>query len=495
MLVTGSVRLLRDASMWLDEAAIAYNLLNQSAAELFGPYLTGHNFPRLYMALINGAVELFGYHTMVMRLLPFLAFAAGAIAWHRLGYLRFRNRPMLLAVMVLLCLIPGTGFAYGAMLKQYSLDVLLALVPFLLPDAFFDRHLRQGREKSRLVALPLLALFSFSYLIPLAGRTLGWFLAGLRRGERRLDPSALAVYGGSTALAAAGLWWLDLRHTTGQPGLLDFWAKCLPTGSPSHDWLLLDRFVGGWYRGNLPLGSTHALPTELVWLLIAAMALGGIEAVRRAATSSPSPTGEDLAHWGSRSLGALVCIVGTLAAGFIVHYPLCPGRITLFTLFFQQLLIAEGLWAVGRWLGGGRRVRIGYELALLGLVLLIMPTAYSSMQHMITRDPPENIRPLLHFLDREPETPVLVASCSNYQIETLPEFLDRPDIEFYDARVDAGLSGFPDAREFFVIMTGTHFYCPWFTRNLNARAEHVQFLHNRLNTASLLRVRMPVRDR
>jgi len=234
MLLIGAVRLLRDGSFWLDEASIAINLIQQSPVELLGPYLTGHSFPRLYLIPISGLMEAFGYHTLVLRLLPFLAFVGGVMAWTRLVHLRLRREPLLLALIVVLNLIPGVWLAYSAMLKQYTLDVLLALTPFLLSDAFFDRRLRQGRERAALLCLPWLSLLSFTFVIPLVARVLGWYAWALARGRRELDVSAAAGFALSLALALAGLWLIDLRHTASTPQLFQFWGGCIPGESWAH---------------------------------------------------------------------------------------------------------------------------------------------------------------------------------------------------------------------------------------------------------------------
>jgi hypothetical protein len=127
LLAIASVRLLRDGSFWLDEASIAVNLIQQRPLELLGALETGHNFPRLYLISISVLMETFGYHTMLLRLLPFCAFVAGLAAWLRLGFVRFRSQPLMLALLLALSLIPGTWLAYAAMLKQYTMDVLVAL--------------------------------------------------------------------------------------------------------------------------------------------------------------------------------------------------------------------------------------------------------------------------------------------------------------------------------------------------------------------------------
>jgi hypothetical protein len=46
-----------------------------------------------------------------------------------------------------------------------------------------------------------------------------------------------------------------------------------------------------------------------------------------------------------------------------------------------------------------------------------------------------------------------------------------------------------------VISAGSRFYCPWFHRGLEAKAESIERLDTVEHTASLVRVRMPMQAR
>lgn len=490
MLFVGATRFLRDGSFWLDEAAIASILLSQGPMELWGPYLTGHSFPRLYLFPISLLQSAAGYSTMVVRILPFAAYVAGVVLWLRLVWLRLRSAPLMLGLLLVLALIPPTWFAYASVLKQYTLDVALALIPFLLPDAFYERRLREGRGIAALAWLTLPCLFSFTYVIPLLGRLIGWYLGGLPRGRRNLAPRAGAALAVSLVLAMALLWLIDMRHTAGFDPVFRFWAKCIPSASWARTPALLAGMVGGWYR-QMPFGPHGSgLPAALVALLGLGFVTGAYAIVRRG-LGPPPPTGSDEAAWGSRSLGCLVLLGGLVAASLVVRYPLCPGRLTLFALFALQIVTLEGFAFAARQLARLPRGRAAAGALIAVLVVLLAPHAWRNVRYQIVRDTPENVRPLLHHLDEEPDLPVLVAACSQRQVATLPELFEVERIEYYEERVTAGLSGWPDAEEFFVISAGSAFYCPWFQRSLETWADELVPYHNAyLHTAALYRVRM-----
>jgi hypothetical protein len=373
------------------------------------------------------------------------------------------------------------------MLKQYTMDVLVALVPFLLSDAFFDRRLRDGRDRASLLALPLLCLLSFSFLVPLLGRVIAWYLAALARGRAGLDRKSSGLFAASLAGSLGALWLLDLRHTAGSAQLFGFWSKCIPGNDWSRAPEIVGNFFTGWYRG-LPHAGGAPLPEPLIGLLMLGLVGGCLEIVRRT-LGRGERCDEDEARWGSRSLGCLVTIGGVLAASLLVQYPICPGRITLFALFPMLIVTVEGFNGAARLLSrtkGGHWLALGSSALVL---LLILPTSYTSARLRISRDVPENIRPLLHHIDAKPDLPVLVASCSTRQLSTLPEWQGRDDIIYYDELTENGQPhGLGDLRHFWVVSTGSNFYCPWFFTELQNRASRIKRYHTTRNSAALLEV-------
>ncbi len=488
-----AVRWLRDGSFWLDEASVAINLLAVAhPLDLLGPLPTGHSFPRLYLVPIALMERAFGFDTLLLRAWPFVFFLAGVAAWLRVVWLRVRDQPALMTLIAVLAFVPATWLVYGAMFKQYSLDVLLALLPFLLSDDWYEQRIREGRGRARLVWLAAPMLFSFTYAIALLGRLAGWWLAGLRFARRRVEPRALATLLVSLLLGGLALWLIDLRHTAARSDVFAFWSRCIPgeVGVAGTGPLILD-LIRGWYTGT-PFGGRPALPDPLAWAILAAVVLGSVETVRRSLqpASIDSPT---LARWGSRSLGCLALVAGVVGAGVVADYPICRGRLTLFALFALQILTVEGFYALGAWGGGGRRRRALAAAVTLAFTALVAPAAWRNAHHLVVRDVPENVRPLLAEIESEPSLPILVAECSTRQLATLPEWLDDPRVVYYEERVAKGLPAHPDAADIWVISAGTNFYCPWYLEGLRAEADSVVPRHTRDHTAQLFRVSMPAR--
>jgi hypothetical protein len=502
MMAMGLTRYLRDGSMWLDEASIAYNLLVMSPAELFGPLETGHRFPRLYLAAINGLGHLFEHRTMALRFLPIVAFAAGVVAYQHLLLKRWRSEIIILVLGILLTLIPGTWFAYGAMLKQYSLDFLLALVPFLLGDRFYDDCIRRGKGRWRIVLLIAPALLSFTYVVPLLGRILGWWIAGLRQAGPRVDLVNCVGLGAGLMATLGVSWQLDLQYTYGNTATGQFWQACTMDADPLRSAEIVRSYLTGWYAATPPFGGGIGVPFWAGAVLLAAFAAGCGQVIWRLVfdrplgaaprpTPSASETVESSDDWGSRSVGCFVTLLGVVGSGMLVGYPICAGRITLFSFLALQILTLEGLALVmqlaGRW-PSGRHVA---QAAVALLALVAMPASLATVRTLLFKDGPENVRPLLPLIATRPELPVLVAACSTRQIETLPEARHMAQLHYFDHEQGWGESGYPDAREFWVLGAGSNFYCPWFYRSLSRQAESFTIRSGPQHTASLVLVKMP----
>jgi len=497
-------RYLRDASMWLDEASIAYNLLVQSPVELLGALETGHRFPRVYLLTIAGLERALGYHTLVLRALPVSAFIAGAIVWQRLLYRRWRCEPALVLLGTVLTLVPGTWFAYGAMLKQYSLDALLALVPLLVSDGFLDRSLRDGRNRTRLFALALPCMLSYTYVIVLLARLLAWGLASWRSHGR--VPATRNLLGLAALVAAllAGLWLTDLRHARSAGASGSYWASCMLDGTASHDLAILGRYLTGWARSQPVFGGGVPVPGSVVWVLMGLLAAGSVvvawRAVRpwaadpSAAGRSASPSRADETEWGSRSLACLAVILGLWLGAYLTAYPLCPGRTTLFSYFSIVILTLEGGSSALAALQRGRSSGLVVRGLIVCLALSASPAALATIRTLVTKDSPENIRPLLPLIEVRPELPIVIAACNTRQAVTLPEWVGRDDLYFGDDLLrprEDGRPAMPEADRFLVVSTASLFYCPWFLKDLRRRADSMRLLSPLGSTAALFEVQMP----
>jgi len=122
------IQAVRDRSFWLDEATLMENLMARSPhGILFGGALSGtQQFPKIYLALIDGVVRTMGFTTFAARLLP-LGFGLAAFAvWLWLFYERYARPETQWFPFVVSCgllVVSCYPLAYAYEFKQYSAEL------------------------------------------------------------------------------------------------------------------------------------------------------------------------------------------------------------------------------------------------------------------------------------------------------------------------------------------------------------------------------------
>ena len=409
LIVVAAARYLQEPSFWLDEAFVALSLRDPSPDTIFAQLQFGQFFPRIYLGAIALVREAFGYRIWSLRMLPTLSFIVANLFWVRL--LVLRSRTWLAAALLAGALLLGSSFwlDQAIQLKQYSLDVLLALVPFLLDDAFFKATLCDGKRKLRLAIIALPCLLSYTYPLALGARVLGWYLHEARRSGFRIRASAVFMLAGSVMLALAGVWMTDHRfNLLDGPAYLAYWSDCILRSCLQHSLSsslrLLAKFLWGWH-GRQPLVTAGVVPLQI---------LGVYSVVKRLKTGKASGAEE---KWGSRSVGSLVLLTGTILASVLLSYPICAGRAALFTQVHTQILTLEGaLFIHSSW----NRIRITSVILYIfvGVVLLHSGRDYL---RLALSEPAENLRPLLPAIRTEIAGTIWVHPCSIAQVRSLPD--------------------------------------------------------------------------
>ncbi len=433
-MLLGIKRYTIDGSFWIDEASVAQSLMDLSTVELLGQLKYQISFPRLYLLAIKGVGALFGFETAVLRLLPQLFFLAATFLWVRLFYLRFRAIPLLIGFAIALNFFPTTWFVYSSMLKQYSFETFCALMLFSISDESLEGLMRRGEK---LWLAPLLALpcaFAYSYFFALAGRGLGWYLGGLAKGKRSLEPRALLGLLVTLVLCTVSLYFSDVRHTLGVASLDSFWRTCFLTSEGVAPLALLDELFFGWYDGRTLYNDSPGLNAPMMVVLRGFFLIGLVRVV----TWLFVPRRVTEEHWETRSIGALCCLVTLILGSLVIDYPLCASRLVLFALFAMQMIILEGVAALRELL---LRAPSGSRIANLGLIILLagtLPDAKHEYLLHLDSNPPQNLRPLLERIHRQPLRPLLVDACTIRQIRTLPEGVGDLELIYYLRRMEFG---------------------------------------------------------
>ena len=414
LIAAAALRYFAQPTFWLDEAFVAVSLKNPSPAVLFAPLEYGQYFPRLYLAAIAALRETLGYQIWVLRLLPWLSFIAATIFWARL--LVKRSKPALAAGLFAASLLAESIFwlDQAIQLKQYTFDVLLALIPFLVSDALLEKVFVRGERKALVLALAVPILFSYTYPMALGARLLGWYLAQGRARGWRLSKSAIFILAAVFALAVISIWATDYRFNfKDSASYFSYWDDCILRSRLAHGFKettrLIAKFLWGWHARQ-PLVTAVVAPLQLI---------GVYSVIRR--WKSREQNGGD---WGSRSLGAIVLIGGLIIASLLVNYPICAGRVTLFAQIHLQILAVEGaLFVLTRWNGNRAVSVISYFL-----IAVVMFHSIRQLARFVRAEPEEDLRPVIARIDREAADTIWVHPCSVAQVRSLPDPLPAGEV-------------------------------------------------------------------
>lgn len=131
------VQFLANRALWIDEAALASSLVNRSYSGLFLKTLDyNQTAPPGFLIVERFFVQLFGTGERALRFFPFLA-GIGSLFLFFYVARRILNRKALLVAMLLFAVSNHLVY-YSNELKQYSTDVAIILVIFLISLYILD---------------------------------------------------------------------------------------------------------------------------------------------------------------------------------------------------------------------------------------------------------------------------------------------------------------------------------------------------------------------
>ncbi|HXG93900.1 MAG TPA: hypothetical protein VNN73_16270 [Blastocatellia bacterium] len=418
IILAGIIRYIAQPSFWLDEAFIASSLLEPSRQSIFGPLEYGQFFPRIYLASIAALRETFGYHIWDLRLLPTLSFIVATVMWARL--LAQRSREYLTVALLAAASFIGSmlWLDQAIQLKQYTFDVMLALVPFVVGDEFFKQSLVEGKRKWLLILLALPCALSYTYPIALGARAAGWYINQARRAGGRVNSKAVFIFAATLALALLSLWWTDHRfNLQDSEAYFAYWKDCILRSAFNEGWgatlRLIAKFLWGWH-GRQPFVTASIAPLQIA----------GVYSVIKRCKKRDVGTGD--LRWGSRSLGSIVLIAGVMLASAVANYPICAGRVVLFAQIHLQILAIEGALFILSFSKSRNLVLISLWLAS-AVVLFHSAREYVNF---IRSEPAENLRPILSLIDPNVTNTAWVHPCSIAQVKTLPGGLPVEQVAF-----------------------------------------------------------------
>ncbi|MFZ1985916.1 MAG: hypothetical protein WAU91_15975, partial [Desulfatitalea sp.] len=177
-------------SFWVDEAALANNLVERSLSQLIGPLDQNQVAPIGFCIIEKLLILLWGNHEYALRFLPFLAGSFALILTYVLVKQALGKSCALLCTAQLA--VMKESIFYANNLKPYSLDLAIALGLVLL--AWPARTLLQSKRQFWVLFLSGVAAvwFSFPALFVLAGIAMVfWYKAIKNQHWKTIVPLAL----------------------------------------------------------------------------------------------------------------------------------------------------------------------------------------------------------------------------------------------------------------------------------------------------------------
>jgi len=194
-----------NASLWIDEIALAENVLRRPLSALLRqPLALDQVAPPGFLALAKASTAVFGGTEMALRLVPL---ASGLLALALFPRLARRFQPAWVSVFAtaLFALSP-TLVRYSAEFKPYSTDVAAAVALTLIAFGLRDSDASAGRFLRGALLGGAAVWFSQTAVFMVAGLGASLVVLALTGRPRRLSPrlvAVLAVWAASAAAAVA----------------------------------------------------------------------------------------------------------------------------------------------------------------------------------------------------------------------------------------------------------------------------------------------------
>jgi Predicted membrane protein (DUF2079) len=314
------------AALWQDELALARNIVEKPIRELLTTPLDYTQVaPPGFLLLEKAAVASFGNNEYALRLFPLIGALISLPLFAAVARRTLLPGAALLAI-ALFSLSP-TLIGFGSQVKQYGIDVAVALVMTALTLRWWERRGSDGAvsEAALLGTVGFIVVwFSHGAVLVVAGLGVVLLLeAAYQRDRGALQKLTPIVILWGLGTVGAVVWAFQTTSPSVRAYMQEYWAggghfmPLLPLSSEDALWLWLEFF--DFFRNQL------RYPIPPLWLLL--MVVGVLGLTRRY-------------RW--RALVVLAPIGVNLLASVARQYPF-GDRVSLFLLPFILLLAVEGI--------------------------------------------------------------------------------------------------------------------------------------------------------
>ena len=220
-------------TLWLDEVAIARNVLARSGRELLDPLDYAQLAPRGFLVALKAATLLFGENEHALRLYAFVLSLATLPLFYRLAVRLLPERASLIALGMMAVL--GRPIYYGSEAKQYGGDLFFAVLLLLLAVPVVRRE-PGVRHVVRLAFAGTIAVwFSQPAIFVLAAVAIAvWYSGGSTAAQATRSLVVAGAVCAASALAAV-IATLHSLDATDNAYMRSFWREGFPPWPPTAD--------------------------------------------------------------------------------------------------------------------------------------------------------------------------------------------------------------------------------------------------------------------
>jgi hypothetical protein len=359
-------------ALWVDEAALALNIVNRSFVELAQPLDRNQGAPLGFLFVEKVLTVLLGNTDYVLRLFPIICGLVSLLVMYALARRLFVERVSIVAAVVLFA-VSDRLIYYASEVKQYSSDALICLLALLVCERFVNRN-PSNWDFALLATFGATAiLFSHSAVFVLAGVGTALSLEFIlkRDWHSRLKLGVVFCF---WLVPFVALYFVSYRQLSENENLLAFWQQGFMPFPPWRNW--------GWFisRSDSVMADPLGLPNKSAILLLVA----GITSIW-------------LRRW---EIGAVLLfpIAFTLIASALHMYPF-SGRLVLFLVPIFSLFLAETIGRIRSFLDQFRpSVRIGLPVAIAVLLWVVIIPSRAAVLHVWQPRLREEIKPILNYL-------------------------------------------------------------------------------------------------
>jgi hypothetical protein len=360
-----------DRSLWNDETELVMNILRLSPAELLKPLHRGQIAPVGFLWLEKLSVHYVGTSEMALRLVPLLCSVGSLFLF--LAVARRFLEPAAVPFALGLFAISDPLVYYAAEVKQYSSDIVVALLLYLILESLLDGKVRPAKAVLAAVAGGLAIWCSLPAVFVLAGigLTAAWVAA-----RKRSRSSLLLLFIPGFVWAGDFLLYyvISLRSSAIiYHGLKEYWQDAFAPLPPTSLSGVL------WYERAF--FNVFSDPAGL-----ALVGIAGVSALLGANEFRKRDQG--------RFLAVLLPIAATLLASAFHRYPF-HGRLLLFLVPSLLLLIAAGLEAIRRMTREFAR-----PLGVLLIGFLFLDPLLTARGHFIRPQGVEEVRSAIDYIQK-----------------------------------------------------------------------------------------------